>query len=249
MNDPVNPMNPIGPVNPPSSGPVSPGPMFEETTNTARIYQIVLGVVGFFLLVSIIFVIVYYGKANKTTAYIDQKVAEGKGVKEKEMRSACDLEEKEIRENPWANFTAKSDFGAFSFTIPRNWSQYEHFDINANEPYSIYFSPGMVKYDAGLKKNHSALEVSISKRLYAAEVKDIQEEIKKSKDANKTEEAVVISNFTGTKFTYKDKELNKKIGVILIPYRDRVLFIKTDDYDQWNEKYYDKFYKSFAITP
>ncbi|MEK7447406.1 MAG: hypothetical protein AAB632_01205 [Patescibacteria group bacterium] len=252
MNDPVNPMNPVDPVNPinpPNQNPVSPGPVFEETTNTSRIYQIALGVVGFLLLVALIFVTVYYIKANRTTTYINQKVDESKGIKEKEVREACEIEKTDMRENPWTNFTARSDFGAFSFTVPRNWSQYEHFDINANEPYSIYFSSDMVKYDAGTKKNHAALEVTISKKLYNAEIKAIQDEIKRNKDANKTEESVNISNFTGTKFTYKDEGLGKKVGVIVLPYRDRVLFIKTDDYDQWNEKYYDKFYKSFAITP
>lgn len=249
MNEEINPINPQIPPQGPDN-PINPvNPMYEEETNTSMIYKIVLGVLGFLLLVALIFIIVYYKKATKTTAFINQKVEEAKGVKETEVRSACELEKTDIRENPWTNYTARDDFGAFKFVVPRNWSLYEVFDINANNPYSLYFHPEIVSYDTKLRKNHVALEMTISKKLYAAEVKDIQEDIKRNKDTNKTEEAVVISNFTGTKFIYYDKELGRRVGVILLPYRDRALFIKTDDYDKWNEKYYDKFYKSFALTP
>lgn len=256
MNEGTNPIDPMsagspgdpaGPVNP--QGPAGPSPIYEESTNYTRIYQIALGVLGFFLLVALIFIIVYAKKAGRTQEYINKKVEEGKDVKGQEVRDACELEKKDIRENPWTNFSARDDFGAFKFTVPRNWSHYEYFDINANNPYSVYFNPEIVRYDAGQKKNHAALEVTISKKLYTAEIKEIQEEIKRNKDADKTEEPVDISNFKGTKLTYKDKGLGRRIGVIILPYRDRALFIKTDDYDQWNEKYYDRFYKSFALTP
>jgi len=264
MNDPINPRNPVdsmsaglpgspmepanpqGPVNP-----VNPEPVYGEETNYSRIYQIALGVLGLILLVVAIFLIVYIQKANRTDAYINQKVEEGKAVKEEEVRGACELEKKDIRENPWANFTARDEFGAFKFQVPRNWAQYEHFDINDNNPYSVYFSQDIVRYDANnaIKSVHAPLEVIVSKKLYDAEIKAIQDEIKRNKDANKTEEVVNISNFQGTKLTYIDKDLGRRVGVIILPYRDRALFIKTDDYDKWNEKYYDKFYKSFALTP
>jgi len=250
MGNPPQGGTPMGPIGP--AGPVGVDPMLDGGGDKSKkIYLIALGVTGVLLVVFLVLTIVFVGKANKTTAYIDQKVSEAKDVKEKEARAACDIEEKEIKENPWANFTARDEFGAFKFIVPRNWSQYEHFDINANDPYSLYFSDTMVSYDSAqsVKKVHSPLEVTVSKKLYDAEINDIQNKIKNSKDANKTEDKVTISNFDGTKFVYNDKDTGKKVGVIIMPYRDRALYIKTDDYEKWNEKYYDKFWKSFALTP
>ena len=247
-SEPVNPTGPMGPAESPN--PVNPGPMFDGgATNLTRIYQIALGVLGFLLLISLIFVLVYKGKAGKTQDYINGVVAKAVEKKDKEAKDSYDQQLKDFKENPWTEYKAKDEFGAFKFIVPRTWSQYEYFDINANDPYSIYFNPDTVKYDAKARQVHAALQVTVSKKLYADQVKEIEQNIKTHLDLAATEEKIDISTFSGTKFTYKDKELDKKVGVIVIPYRDRALFIKTDDYDKWNEKYYTKFYKSFALTP
>lgn len=245
--NPVNPSSPVGPTSP--SNPVSPGPMFEEETNYTRIYQIALGVLGFLLLVSLIFVLVYKSNASKIKNNLDSLVAQAVDKKDKENKVSYDQQLKDLKENPWVEYKARDDFGAFKFVVPRSWSQYEYFDINANDPYSLYFNPDTVRYDSGVKQNHAALQVVISKKLYSDQIKEIEQNIKMHLDTGATEETINISNFTGTKFTYQDKDIKRKVGVIVIPYRDRALFIKTDDYDKWNEKYYPKFYKSFALTP
>lgn len=257
MNNPLNPMeqqgpDPMGgnsPLNQPN--PANPGPIYDEKVNYTRIYQIGLGVLGFLLLVSLIFVIVYYKKAGRSEQYWSGVISEREQVKEKEVRGACDLEKKDLQEKPWASFKARDEFGAFTFTIPRSWSKYEIFDVNDNNPYQLYFSQDVVRYDSNtnIKAVHAPFEVIVSKKLYDAEIVALQNDIKRNKDNQKTEEKVNISNFEGTKFTYIDKDLGRRIGVILIPYRDRALYIKTDDYDKWNGEYYDKFWKSFALTP
>jgi hypothetical protein len=242
--DPAGPASPQGPVNP-----VNPGPIYDGGSNKSKLFFIIIAVLGLLLLVSLIFVFVYAGKASKSEEYWNSIIAGEKQAKAEEVRGACEIEKKDIRENPWESYTARNEFGAFTFTIPRNWSKYERFDMNDNDPYQLYFSQDVVRYDSNTKTIHSPLEVVVSKKLYDAEIKDIQNVIKRNKNAGKTEETVNISNFEGTKFTYIDKELERRVGVIILPYRDRALFIKTDDYDRWNADYYDKFYKSFALTP
>lgn len=245
-----NPSGPVGPVGPAEpQNPANPGPMFEEETNYTRIYQIALGVLGFLLLVSLIFVLIYANKAGRSQKYWDGVVAQAVDKKDKEDKVSYEQQLKDFKENPWTEYKARDEFGAFKFIVPRTWSQYEYFDINANDPYSIYFSPDTVKYDSAARQNHAALQVVISKKLYSDQVKEIEQKIKMHLDTGATEEKINIANFTGTKFVYQDKDLNKKVGVIVVPYRDRALFIKTDDYDKWNEKYYTKFYNSFALTP
>ena len=152
---------PIGSV-PPPTGPV--GPMNKET-NYTRIYQIAVGVVALLLLVALIFIIVYYRKANKTQSYISGVTAQAVDKQSKDDKVSCDQQIKDIRENPWTEYKAKDEFGAFKFIVPRNWSQYEYYDDNANDPYSLYFSPDTVRYDSSARKNHAALEVVVSKRL------------------------------------------------------------------------------------
>lgn len=237
--DPIGPQSPVPPVIPPDEGGM----------NMTKIYQIGLGILGFILLILLIFVFVYRSKANRTQKYIDGVVAQAVDKKDKEDKDYCAIEKKDIRENPWATYKAPDDFGAFTFTIPRNWSVYENFDMNANNPYTVYFNPDKVAYDSTLNSIHSALQVTISKKLYDQEIKEMKDKLKQSK-APTTEEQVKVSNFDATKFTYVDKDKgNKRVAAVLVPYRDRVLFIQTDDYDQWNQNYYDKFWKSFALTP
>jgi len=254
MNNPINPMNPQGPADPmgqsfETGGPTNP--VYEETTHLSKLYKVIIAVMGFVIFILLILLIIFIMRSNTAQSRINAEVAKATEKKEKEIRDACELEKKDIRENPWADFKARDDFGTFKFTVPRNWAYYERFDINANNPYSLYFNPEIVRYDAAqnIREVHSALEVTITKKLYSQEIKDLKEKIKNAKDKSATEETVNISNFTGTKFTFKDKDFNRKVGVIILPYRDRAFFIKTDDYDQWNEKYYDKFWKSFALTP
>ena len=241
---PQGPVSPQGPTNP-----VNPGPVYDNGSNKSKLYFIIIGVLGVILLVLLALVIVYVRKAGRSEEYWNGIISEREQIKEEEIRGACEIEKTDIKENPWESFTARENFGAFTFVIPRNWSKYEKFDNNDNNPYQLYFSQDIVRYDSNTKTIHAPLEVVVSKKLYDAEIKDIQNVIKRNKNNQKTEETVTISNFTGTKFTYIDKELERRVGVILLPYRDRALFIKTDDYDKWNADYYDKFWKSFALTP
>jgi len=249
MSDEMNPMNPIGPIGPSTPNPVNPGPVYDEGSGKGKIYKIIVGVLGVIALILLILLVVYVMKANKTTASINQKVEEGKAAREKEVKDACEQEKKDIKENPWVSVTSREELGAFKFIVPRSWAQYEHFDINANEPLNLYFNPEMVRYDSNekVKGDHAALEVTVSKKLYAKEVEELKSQLARGFES-KTEDSINISNFTGTKFVYKDKNLNRNVGVIIIPYRDRALFIKTDDYDKWGAEYYKKFFESFALT-
>lgn len=256
INNPLNPMNPdpnqpSDPMNQSLGGNNPINPVYEETTHIPMMYKVILGVMGGVILIGLGLLIVFIMKANDSQERIDAEVNKALEARTEELKNSCELEKKDIRENPWAEFQGRPDFGTFKFTVPRDWAKYEYFDLNANVPYSLYFNPGIVMYDAtqNIRANHSALEVSITKKVYAQEIKDLKEKIKNLKDPNATEETVTISNFSGSKFTYKDKELNRKVGVVILPYRDRAFFIKTDDYDAWNEKYYHPFWNSFALTP
>lgn len=249
MSEEMNPMNPIGPAGPSTPNPVTPGPVYDEGSGSSNIFKIITGVLGFLILVLLILVIVFATKANKTTAYTNQKVEEGKAAREKEVQDACEQEKKDIKENPWVSITSREELGAFKFIVPRSWSQYENFDLNANEPLKMYFNPDMVRYDSAnkIKDEHAALEVIVSKKLYAKELEELKKQLAKGFDSKK-EDSINISNFEGTKFVYKDKDLDRNVGVIIMPYRDRALFIKTDDYDKWGEEYYKKFFESFTLT-
>ncbi len=259
MNDGMlNPMaggNEPAPETPNPGGPINPmppaGPSFDSGSSgfgMDKIFKIMTGVLGFLLIILIILVIVYAGKANKTKTYIEGVVKTNVDQKVKAAQDSCEQQKKDLLEKPWKEYKARDEFGAFKFQVPKNWSQYEHFDMSENEPYQLYFNPDTVQFDSSVKKDHAALEVGISKNLYDNEVKDLKSSFGGILNS-KTEEKITISNFTGTIFIYKDQDLNRNIGVIMLPYRDRTLFIKTDDYDKWNDQYFSKFYKSFSITP
>lgn len=253
MNENMSPNGPVDPMSQDLGNQNPMNPVYEESTRLSKLYKVILGVMGFLILVLLITLIVYIGKANDSQARIDSEVKKALEKRENELNSLCEIKIKDVRENPWADFKARDEFGQFKFIAPRNWSKYEYFDLNANDPYTLYFSPDMVQYDSNqnIRLTHSALEVAISKKVYSQEINDmkVKMQYQSGDDKEFTEEPVTVSNFTGTKFVYKHKDLGRKIGVIILPYRDRALFIKTDDYDKWNGEYYEKFWKSFALTP
>jgi len=239
MNEDISPQGPIQPV-------VPGGPVYEEETNYARIYQIGLVVLGLILLVVVIFTIVFYKKANRTTAYIDDKVATAKTETQTADDAICEQEKTDDRENPWMEYVARNTYGSFKFVVPRGWAKYEHFDVNANEPLRMFFSPDTVRYNSDARDDHAALEVIIGKRMYSGELQELKNRLRT--DLGKKESTLKISGFDSSMFIYYNKDLKKKIAVILVPFRDRTMFIKTADYDKYT-KYYEKFYKSFVITP
>lgn len=241
MSEDINPQG-QGPMQPVSPG----GPVYEEDTNYTRIYQIILGVLGFIFLVVVVFTIVFYKKANRTTAYIDDKVNQAKTETQKADGDICEQEKRDDRENPWMEYVARNTYGSFKFLVPRSWSKYEHFDVNANEPLRMFFSPDTVRYDSESRNDHAALEIIIGKRLYGGELQELKNRL--LTELNKKESTLKISGFDSSMFIYYNKELKRKVGVILVPFRDRTMFIKTADYDKYS-KYYEKFYKSFVITP
>lgn len=244
--NPLGPNGPVGPGNPMDYNSSSPG---GGGLNMTRIYQIALGILILIILILIIFVFLYKGKANKTQKYIDNVTAQAVDNKSKEDKSSCDKQIKDMKENPWAEYKALDEYGAFKFQVPKDWSQYEHYDMSGSYPYRLYFNPAPVHYDASnsVHDDHAALEVIISKQQYNDEVKQLESQLAYAADKH-TEDDISISNFKGKNFFYKDKDLGKNVGVIILPYRDRALFIKTDDYDQWHD-YFSQFYQSFKLTP
>lgn len=246
MNEQIDPQDQMGPQMPINQ------PVYDESTDYSKIYKIALAVLGFFLIAALVATFIFYSKSAQTEDLIQQRIKD-EVIKTQESDDAiCEQEKKDDRENPWMEYIARNTYGAFKFTVPRGWSKYEHFDINANEPLQMYFNPGEVRYDAGVRRDHSALEVIVGKRLYTGELNDlkrtIENLIRKKITPKDKGTAIKISGFNGTRFVYYDQDLKMNVGVIILPFRDRVMFIKTSDYDKY-QKYYEKFYKSFVITP
>ena len=210
-------------------------------------YKISLGVVSLLFIIVLVLFFVYFQKADRTEEYINSRISEATSIKEDEMVTSCELQKKEIQENPWVSYTAPNMLGAFSYQYPRGWSKHQIFDINAQIPYTSYFNPDMVEYDSSLRNIHAPLEVYVSKNLYSKELDGLEKKAVKSKEKYEISD-IKISEFNGRKFYYKDQDLQRFVNVIIIPYRDRTLIIKTDNARDY-QNYFDQFAESFILTP
>lgn len=220
--------------------------MYEEEKKSP-LGKIIIAVLTVLLLVALVLLFIFFQKAGTKQDEIDGIVATAVGVKEKELQAACEVQKKEIQENPWEEFAARDVFGAFKFQIPRSWARYERFDLDANVPLALYFNPSLVRYDSLTNSNHAALYIEITKTMYSKEIDNFRNKMKGIVSAEGEELDASISGFDGKVFYYKDKDLGKKIAVVILPYRDRTLMIRTDDYNNYQD-YFKKFSDSFVLT-
>lgn len=220
--------------------------MYEEEKKSP-IGKIVIVILAVLLAITLILLLLFFQKASTKQDEIDGIVATAVAEKEKEVQTSCEVQKKEIQENPWEEFEARNVFGAFKFEIPRSWARYERFDLDANVPLALYFNPSLVRYDSLTNSNHAALYVEITKTMYSKEIDNLRNKMKGVVAAEGEELDASISGFDGKVFYYKDKDLGKKIAVVVLPYRDRTLLIRTDDYNNFQE-YFKKFSESFVLT-
>lgn len=228
--------------------PAYPGAQPEKSPKKINFFMILSIILFVLIAVSLGFIYTLNKKANQTEETIKGRVDKAVGVKSDEAKAACEVEKRELVENPWQVYKASPLVGSFSFQFPKSWSRYEEFDLNSSDAsLRVFFNPIAVSMDANLDYIHSALQMDISKSIYSVELKKYRDEAKKSKSKDE-ETDIKISGFDGKFFRYKDLKIGQYVGVAIIPYRDNTMIIKTDNHDKYKD-YFDKLNTSLIITP
>jgi hypothetical protein len=202
----------------------------EDNSIIWKIGAIALGV---FLLVALIFVLIFGIKLRK---YDKAKAAEIKQEliqKESELKKQCQLEKEEVE----STYHASDLYGNFEFKYPKVWNTGITEDPGNSQALTFLGSPNVIVNNRD-NPPVVALRVIYFNQNYEAKVKSYGNTYKKSE--------AMVSNLKGTRVTGTDKYSKKKVNFVLIPLRDKTIYIGTDDLDTFSAEY-EKILNTFVL--
>lgn len=205
--------------------------------------QMIAMVLGGILFVSLILLVVF-----------GVQLANSSSAKAKEIQSDLTVQEKKLKADFQAEkevntitYTASDVFGSFQFTYPKVWSTNVAQDTTASEQLVFLADPNLIVQSRQDKGPFTALRVQVYGRSYDSEVKDVRNKLIVGARVPFKEADIVLSGLKGKKYSGKDDESSKNITFILLPLRDKTLYIGTDDVDKFS-KNFDTISKTFKVS-
>jgi len=205
----------------------------EETDNGLiwKIATIALGVLFVIVVVVVIILGLKLGNYNKAKASeISTKLAN----QDTELKKQCQTE----KEQTELTYKAGDVYGNFSFNYPKVWSTNVTEDPGNSARLTFLGSPDLII------ENRNNPPVVALRVIYFDQ--DFESKVKSYGDRYKTSEATV-SGLKGTRLTGVDQETQKNVSFVLIPLRDKTIYIGTDNTAAFQSQY-DKILKSFVLN-
>ena len=206
---------------------------------TLGIITIVLGVL---LTIALIFTILFgVGLASAGK----QKAAEIKTnltAQSQELNAAFQSE----KEKTIIKYVADEVFGSFEFSYPKIWSTNVKEEIGASTELTFLADPSLIVLNKDVAGPYPALRVEVYQDKYAAKLKDKESGNKNVKNPM-TETDVTVSTIKGKKFVGVEEKSGKQFAYIILPLRDKTLYIGTDDLVKFT-KNYDTIVGTFKIS-
>lgn len=208
-----------------------------------RILAIITIVLGVLLLISLVFLVLF-----------GLRLADASKVKESEIKSNLTKQETQLksdfqkeRETTLARYIAAEIFGSFSFDYPKVWSTSIKQEQGAREELIFLADPNLIVFDKKLNGPFTALRVEVYGDNYETMVRDMRSKYVSRTVSPYKEEDATVSGVKGKKYTGKNVESKKSVSFVILPLRDKTLFIGSDDSDNYS-KHLDTIIKSFEIS-
>ncbi len=182
------------------------------------------------------------------------RLADANGVKTKEIQANLLAQEKSLEsdfqaelEKIVSNYTADEVFGSFKFSYPKVWSTYVHQEVGSSVEFTFLADPNLIIFNKLVPGPYTSLRVLVYGDKYDNKVKETRSRYITGSRAPFKEEDITVSEVKGKKFTGTSTESKKKISFVLLPMRDKTLYIGTDDSDKYS-KNLDTIVKSFKVS-
>ncbi len=182
------------------------------------------------------------------------RLSEAGTVKLAEIKSNLTKQEQQLkadfqaeRETVLSTYTADDIFGSFSFSYPKVWSTNVGQAKGATEELVFLADPNLIVDDKDQGGPYTAMRVQVYKASSESVIKDMHSKYTLRSSNPFKEEDTVVSGVKGRKFTGLDTESKKNISFVLLPLRDKTLYIGTDDNDKY-QKNLVTIVKSFKIS-
>lgn len=201
--------------------------------------RIIILALGAVLLIETIFVIINLlstsgirAKAKLNDEQIRAEVqAQVDAFKAEQQKLINEQVQQQLNE-PYKDYTARDFFGAFSFKHPKFYYVFTKDSASDTDQLRIFIDSNPIVETSG-QPFYAPLRVVIRNRSYAEVLKDLENDNQfRSFDKMKEQDATV-SGISGKKFTGKpDPNRDPETIFIVLPYRDKTMFIIADDYKQ-----------------
>ncbi len=206
-------------------------------------YWRVLTVFGWVLFVAaLIFVILFGLKISNWNDTKAQEISDAISQKQSEMEVLC----RENNEKDTTTYIADEYFGSFEFSYPKVWQTNVTQYLAINEQLVFMADPSIVLIDKDAKGPYPALKVIVYNTKYESKLKELESKNKYAK-SRQAEEDASVSGLSGKKFSGKDVDSGKQIIYVILPLRDKTLYIGTTDSSLYAD-HYNTILNSFEIS-
>ena len=198
-------------------------PVPQEKGHSSFIETVVLVIVCLIAAAAIVVAVIFFTKWNELKVEQDSAIevaVSEERVKQEELANQRVAEAEKVPSREW---TGPVDYGAISFSYPKNWSVYVNKDGEKGSDYEVYFNP---IYMTAINNTASryALRFTILNRQYDTVVKEYQTKVSSNK---MTYTQVEVDNLSGSRF---DGELAKDMNgaIVILRMYDKTIKIQTD---------------------
>lgn len=186
--------------------------------------------------------IVYIGKFNKAQTNVNQQKNEAAAIAKAEQKKIDEKEFAEAAKKPFRTYQAPGVLGAIKIEFPKDWNVYAVEDENGQTQLDIYMYPGVVRAPQSTTEPY-AFRVKLIQALYTETLEKYQKEVEKGALVAKN---VTVSGITGTRLEGQiDK--NRTGALILLPIRDKTLFLWTESPNYLND--YNGIIERISVSP
>lgn len=207
-----------------------------------RTLGIVTIVLGALFTIALVFVILFgVGLASSGKQKADEITA-NLATQSKALNAAFQSE----KEKTTIKYVADEVFGSFEFSYPKVWSTNVKEEIGAATELTFLADPNLIVLNKDVAGPYPALRVEVYQDKYDSKLKDVESSNKNVKSPM-TETDVTVSTIKGKKFVGTEEKSGKQFAYIILPLRDKTLYIGTDDLTQYT-KNFDTIVGTFKIS-
>jgi len=206
-----------------------------------RLWRVLAVVFGLLFVVALGLVILFGVRLFQNNQIKDNETKGKLAALEEQLK----VEFQKTQEQEGEEYVADEVFGAFKFVYPRVWFTNVVKNEGAQEELTILADPSLITIDNKEKNTTVALRVILYNEKYDAKLGQVE-------GANKEKSLLVetdtkVSDISGKKFIGKDEVTGNNVAFVLVPLRDKTLYIGTDNYEQYKDQY-EKVVTSFNLT-
>ena len=187
---------------------------------------------GVLFAVALCFVILFGVKLAGASHDKATEISVALAKQQKDLQASFQAEE----EKTTTKYTADEVFGSFEFSYPKVWATNVKQEIGAAQELIFLADPNMIVLNKDVAGPFPALRVVVYQTKYVSKLKDVENSNTNVKNPM-TETDVTVSGIAGKRFTGIEEKSGKQFSYIILPLRDKTLYIGSDDLANFSKNY------------